>query len=203
MKLLRKTSTLIAGCLLSVALCAQPDSSRIVVPVAKATLLAPGFSFEVPTGRQQTLLLHAFASPSFSLFWGAGSGLDASFTLSPSMSAEYRFYYNYARRRQQGRRTDLNSLNYLAPVAMVNFSKNAMADDHLTEEKLRGIYTAAFVWGFQRNYKGRFSLDLGLGPAVSFGRALVPGASGNVQRTNHTSVWLLTNLTLGIWLNKR
>lgn len=81
--LLHKTSTLIAGCLLSAALCAQPDSSRIVVPVAKATLLAPGFSYEMPTGRQQTLLLHAFASPSFSLFWGAGSGPDASFTLRP------------------------------------------------------------------------------------------------------------------------
>ena len=131
-------------------------------------------------------------------------GDKATFVLDPALTLGYRFYYNYNKREEKGKRTAMNSLNYLSPVFETSYSKNAISSDYLVEEKRRLMNTVGLVWGIQRNYMKRFSLDLQLGAGYLFANSMESGSgSGNTIHKMAGRATTIGRLSLGIWLNRK
>ena len=70
------------------------------------------------------------------------------------------------------------------------------------EERKRPMNTIGVLWGFQRNYKSRFSLDLNIGPAYLFARSSVPDTYGNPHKRTVGEFSTMGRITLGFWVNK-
>ncbi len=169
----------------------------------KAGFLNPGISFEKATGKKQTLYFNAFLSPYFSFLYSSNLGTSTDFRLEPSLSLHYRFYYNGSTRARKEKFTERNSMNYLAPIYNVVFSKRRMSSSHYEETSMRPVHTVAFSWGLQRNYKNRFSLDFSFGPGVLFTKSSAPDANGNPVKNNYSSFTIVSEVNIGIWLNSR
>ena len=181
---------------------AQEKTQSELVNVTKINFLNPGISYEKPVGKFQSLVGQAYLSTSFSLS-GSSSGTQSSISFDPALSLQYRFYYNYERRQKKGKRTEMNSLNYFSPTIQTIFSKQRISSSHFMEINRRACNTVGVVWGFQRNYRKRFSLDLNLGLGYLFTTARVQDNTGQIVRENVGEFTTLGQLTLGFWLNKR
>ena len=181
----------------------EPDEIVDVTNVTKFTLLDPGFSYEARIGKNQTIYGQVFMNTSFT--YSDYFGTDYSIYFDPALAFQYRYYYNGKRRQQKELRTEMNSLNYIAPVYEVIFSRAALTSDYYTEDNRRAINRLGVVWGFQRNYKDRFSLDVNLGLACKFGKSTALDYMGNPVSLSETAADVvgLRQINLGIWLNKR
>lgn len=182
---------------------AQEESNSDVTNVSKVSLLVPGVSYERKTGKSQTLFLQAFLSTSVYYSYSSSFGSSGGVYFDPALKAQYRFYYNAARRTEKGKRTEMNSLNYVAPVWETFFSDGAVTESSVNEEKARAIHSVGVVWGFQRNYKSRFSLDFNLGAGYLFTKGTEIGNDGLPVKENQSLLTPLGQLSLGFWLNKR
>jgi hypothetical protein len=190
---------------------AQEKTQSEIVNVTKINFLNPGISYEKPVGKFQSLVGQAFLSTTFSFgyssglseLYGGSSGFQSDISFDPALSLQYRFYYNYEKRQKKGKRTEMNSLNYFSPTLMTVFSKARISSSHYMETNRRAMNTVGVVWGFQRNYRKRFSLDLNLGLGYLFTTARVPDNTGQAVRENVGEFTTLGQLTLGFWLNKR
>ena len=97
----------------------------------------------------------------------------------------------------------MNSLNYLSPTFKTIFSKNRISSSHYVEEFRRPINTVGVVWGMQRNYNNRFSLDFNVGLGYLFPTATFTDNTGQEIKGNVSKLSSLGQLNLGFWLNKR
>lgn len=174
-----------------------------IVDITKATFLNPGISYEKRIGKFQSIVGKAFMNTSFIIGFSSSMGIRSSINFDPALSLQYRYYYNYDRRNKKGKRTEMNNLNYLSPTLVTIFSKNRISTDHYFENNRRPINIAGIVWGIQRNYKSRFSLDLNLGLGYLFTTATLPNNFGQTVKENVGKLSSLGQLTLGFWLNKR
>jgi len=167
---------------------AQKEKNAIVENVTKVNFLLPGLAHEHALGKASTIYLAAYmnmwTSQSLSFFGNWSSTVH----FSPALDVSFRNYYNYKRRSGRGLRTEMNSLNYIAPAYMVTAIKISSA----TSTDI--VHQIGVVWGFQRNYPGRFSLDFNIGAGYFF------NAKGF---SNNQSFWPMSQLTLGIWLKKK
>ena len=171
--------------------------------ISKFTFLNPGFSFEKSIGQKQSLSLHVFMQPSGYFSYSDALGTDAKFFLDPALAFNYRYYYNGAKRHAAGKPTHLNNMNYLAGIFEAVFSKMAIGSAYFEEDERRAINRVGIVWGMHRNFPKRFSLDLSAGLGYQFTKGITLDDMGNQASVNISKVIGLTNLTLGIWLNKR
>lgn len=182
----------------------QSGDEQHTTDVFKVTILEPGISFEKSTGRNQTAVAKMGVSFSGSFTSSSSMGDKATFVLDPALTLGYRFYYNYNKREEKGKRTAMNSLNYLSPVFETSYSKNAISSNYLVEEKRRLMNTVGLVWGIQRNYMKRFSLDLQLGAGYLFANSMESGSgSGNTIHKMAGRATTIGRLSLGIWLNRK
>ena len=133
----------------------QSGDEQHTTDVFKVTILEPGISFEKSTGRNQTAVAKMGASFSGSFTSSSSMGDKATFVLDPALTLGYRFYYNYNKREEKGKRTAMNSLNYLRPVVETSYSKNAISSDYLVEEKRRLMNKVRRDGGIQRKYMKR------------------------------------------------
>jgi hypothetical protein len=82
---------------------------------------------------------------------------------SISLSAEYRFYYNFERRKEKGKDIRNNGANYFSILAMYYstpvFGKPAGLD-------VNSNFWFGPVWGFNRPLGDKFLFNLTLGPMV-------------------------------------
>lgn len=189
--------------LISIHCFSQDKSQSDVTDVTKATFFNPGFSYEKRIGKFQTLLANAFLNTSFSIGYSSSEGILSSLTFDPAFILQYRYYYNYNQRQKKGKRTEMNSLNYISPTLQTSFSKFRISESHLTEKNRRAINVLGVVWGIQRNYKKRFSLDLNLGGGYLFTTATVLNNTEQAIKENVGKLIFLEQLNLGFWLNKR
>ena len=83
----------------------------------------------------------------------------------------------------------MNSLNYIAPVYTASYVNSPP-----NSKKMKLIQQFGAVWGIQRNYPRRFSLDLNVGLGYLYNAA---------SYQNNNSIWPIAQFTLGIWLNKK
>lgn len=181
---------------------AQEEQGDEVTNVSKATFLNPGLSVERKVGKFQTVGLQAFMSTSAYFFYSSSLGTSAGIDFDPAFSAQYRYYYNAARRGAKGKRTELNSMNYIGGIWETVFSKNAITDYGYEQEDRRAVNSVGLVWGMQRNYKKRFSLDLNLGLGYLFAKE-PEYDEGRLITSTKSMLTPLGQFTLGFWLNKR
>lgn len=158
-----------------------------------ATILSPGISYEMATGNKFTIKLKATVFPAFS--YSSGVLLNGrshfSFTPTPLLSAEGRYYYNFKHRAEAGKNIKRNSANYFAVSGKYGYSiETYYPENGSTIKTTTAVYDAGIVWGLQRNYKNRFSIDFNIGPSI-------------LNPLINQEFVLLSNLSLGIWLGKR
>jgi len=196
------TLALIMVFLLSNNLLAQ-DTSSVITNVTRITLLNPGVSFEMKTGKASTVYLHAYTTTLSSIGYSSTFGWSTQFQFDPSLSLQYRFFYNIKRRMEKGKRVEKNSANYIAPVYQLSFSKNALSDGvYVNNDSRRPINELGVVWGMQRNYASRFSLGINAGPGIFFGKDNVDDPIGSYS-VNITEFTIVAHLELAIWLGRR
>ena len=182
---------------------AQQDPTPEVTNVTKATFLNPGISYEKALGQRQTFYAQAFLNTSAYFSFSSALGTSAGVRFDPALTAQYRYYYNLAKRQEAGKRSELNSGNYLSPVIEVTLSRDQYLDEFAVP-KQRGIYTVGGVWGIQRNYHKRFSLDFNVGLGYYFtNRTYIDNDNRSEYVTNHSDFTTMGQLNLGFWLNKR
>lgn len=181
---------------------AQEKLQANIVNITKVTFLNPGISYEQKVGKSQSILGQAFMNTSFSIGYSGSLGNTSSISFDPAFSFQYRYYYNYDRRQNKGKRTEMNSLNYLSPTFETIFSKNRIDNSHYIENKRRPINTIGTVWGIQRNYKNRFSLDFNIGIGYLFTTATLRGNTGQTVKEKVGKFSTLGQLNVGFWLNQ-
>ncbi|ULQ50865.1 hypothetical protein [Flavihumibacter fluvii] len=183
---------------------AQSVDNTTLSQVVRVNILNPGLSYELPVSRMQTLLMAGGLNTSFGVGFSSSLGTSAFISFVPGVNAQYRFYYNARKRHEKGKRTAMNSLNYIAPAYEVLFSAYNVDEDAIDEEShVRPIHTIGAVWGIQRNYKTRFSLDLSLGIGYQIAESTYYDAVDQYYTSIKGTPTAIIKLQLGIWVNKK
>ncbi len=182
---------------------AQDAGGVDVETVSVLTIFNPGFSHERKIGQNQTLYAQVFMNTSIYLGYSSSLGNTSDIHFEPALSAQYRYYYNAKRRSEKGKRTALNSMNYLSFIYEATFTDNRIDVSDYEEEHVRPIHQIGICWGIQRNYASRFSLNLQLGFGYFYTKVTTPDATGQPVSGHTDGLNTLGQINLGIWLNKR
>lgn len=162
-------------------------------PVLTATLLSPGITYEHPVANKFTVKGKA----AFVVGWSfsASSSLGQNYSIAPTaaIAGQFRYYYNFAQREQKEKNIDHNSANYISFLARYGYSGITYYYGDLGNYSIKQASNLAnfgIVWGIQRNYKNRFSLDCSVGPGL-----YAPIVNNEFD--------LIADISLGIWLGKK
>jgi hypothetical protein len=189
--------------LVSTTCFSQEKADADITDVTKITFFNPGFSYEGRIGKFQSLYAQAFMNTSAYFSYSDYFGTNAGIYFDPALTLQYRYYYNYNKRDAKSKRTEMNSLNYLSVIALSILSKSGISSSAVDENHRRPVTTIGIVWGFQRNYPKRFSLDLNLGVGYLFGKETVLDDTGQYITRNRGQFTTTSQFNLGFWLNKR
>jgi len=198
-----KKNTFLFLLIISINSFAQEKMQTDITNITKVTFLDIGISYEKKVAKFQSILGQAFMNTSISIGYSSSLGNTSSIKFDPALSLQYRYYYNYNRRQKKGKRTEMNSLNYLSPTFVTILTKKRISMSHYVENNRRPINTVGVVWGIQRNYNKRFSLDFNLGLGYLFTTASLPDNTGQTIKENIERFSTLGQLNLGFWLNRR
>ena len=182
--------------------CQDKDNTRLT-DITKATFFNPGISYEKSIAKFQSLYGQLFMNTSFAIGFSSEFGTTSYIHFDPAATLQYRYYYNSEKREAKGKRIQMNSLNYLASIVEVTFSKGSISSSYVTEKDRRAINVAGIAWGFQRNYPKRFSLDINLGAGFLFTRVTTINDSGELTIKNEGQFTTIGQVNLGFWLNKK
>jgi len=172
-------------------LSSKTQDKKLTQNVFTATILAPGISYETPIANKFTAKFKAVISGGMSYSSGMAVGTAYSLSAIPTASVELRYYYNFQQRINTKKNTDRNSANYIALAGKYGISYTTFHyDDGSTARSTSYYPNAGIVWGFQRNYKNRLSLDFNIGPSLS-------------SPLLYQEFDFIGNFTLGIWLGKK
>ena len=184
---------------LSVSCYGQDTKTADVTDVTKANFFDPGISFEKGIGNLQTLYGQAFLSTSIYIGYSSALGNISSVDIYPALTLQYRYYYNASRRTMKGKRTAMNSLNYISIVTEAYFYTDKSWDQDVS----RTMKIFGTAWGFQRNYPKRFSLDFNIGIGYAFSKKTVMSLPGEYISISFAELTTLGQISLGFWLNKK
>jgi hypothetical protein len=171
--------------------------------ISKINFIDPGFSYEFSISRFSSIYTQAFLFTSAKYNSNFSGNDKLKFYFDPALAVQYRYYYNGIKRLNKGKRTELNSMNYISPVLELVFSKRSIDNSDLDEKDRRPIYLPGITWGLQRNYKSRFSLDLNLGFGYVISTTTFSTSTGQSITNEVSQLSFLGFINLGIWLNKR
>ncbi len=188
---------------ISIVCFSQANRRSETTDITKATFFNPGISYEKAIARSQSLYAQAFMNTAFGIGYSSSLGNTSFIYFDPALTVQYRYYYNYAKREAREKRTAMNSLNYVCSILQTVFSKESIADSYYRETKRRAIHTFGLAWGFQRNYKNRFSLDLSLGGGYLYTKATTLNDMGQFISKNVGRFTTAGQFNLGFWLNKK
>lgn len=181
----------------------QNKQSTEITNVTKVTFFNPGISYEKRIAKSQSLYAQLFMNTSFAIGFSDALGTTSYIHFDPAVSLQYRCYYNFRRREDKGKRTEMNSLNYLAGIVETTFSKESISSSYLIEKDRRAINVFGIAWGFQRNYPKRFSLDINFGPGYLYTTVTTMNDTGQLITKNAGQFIPVGQINLGFWLNKR
>jgi len=196
-----KNIVLLLLLLISIPSLSQEQEKSDITDVTRASFVSPGISYEKKIGKSQTLCARAFMGMSFYFSYSSDFGTTSGFDLNPAWSLQYRYYYNSARRKDQGKRTEMNSLNYLTALVEMLFFKETVSSNGDTD--IRSINSIGIAWGLSRNYQKRFSIDLSVGPGYFFAKRTTLNEFGEYITKNEGGFTFVGQIGLGFWLNKR
>ena len=182
----------------------QNDSITQVTKVSKVTFFNPGISYEGKIAKYQTLYGQLFMNTSVAVTSSNTISTPTTFYFDPAITIQYRYYYNLKKRAFANKMVERNSANYLGAVFEGMLSKaNIVLSSH-HEEKRRPVYSYGVVWGLQRNYKKRFSLDINFGAGYQSGSQTSKNVIADNTIKEHVGKFtVLGQLNIGIWLNKK
>jgi hypothetical protein len=162
------------------------ESEKLVVPVAKVTILEPGIAYEFPIGKKSTLFLRSGLTASLATdYYDEITGV----LFRVFGSASGRVYYNFEKRNMMEKNTARNSANYFALLFLAATSPLNKGTDY-DQELNNSLINTGIVWGMQRNYNSRVSLDLNIG-------------IGYASAGDNSGVSPIGELNIGIWLGKK
>ncbi|GAB4045092.1 hypothetical protein [Spirosoma litoris] len=162
--------------------------------VWRIPFLLPGISYENQVSQNSTFV----AAFTFSGYYGRGGNYGYTntpttlvvqkldyYSLNTSLSAGYRFYYNFKKRQRQSKSIKANSANYISIKSSYTFPSLLRQEPYLYIYQLdqdqiiqfpiqnKALYQALdrinegpsinILWGFQRTYKRNFYLNFALG----------------------------------------
>jgi hypothetical protein len=169
-----------------------------VTNVAKVTLLNPGLSYEARIGKFQTVYAQIFMNTSAYARNEGFSEPSISFYFDPAATLQYRYYYNNRKRLANEKRTDKNSLNYVALVTEAFVSRMPLTTTSVEEESRRPVYRFGAVWGLQRNFEKHFSVDLNLG--LGYLTSTETRSFAQAKKVSVAQPTFMGQLNLGFWL---
>lgn len=182
----------------------QKNMSGDVTNIARVTILNPGISYEMRIAKLQTLYFQGFINTSAAYKITSSLNEVLAFYFDPALTAQYRFYYNLKKREEKKLRTGMNNLNYAGAVFETFYSKVPTRPNYGIEPAKRSIFKIGAVWGMQRNYSKRLSLDLNLGAGFFFTRNTYLDYYSNPIRTVNVSlITVMGQLNMGFRLNKK
>ncbi|MBS1743757.1 MAG: hypothetical protein JST81_12050 [Bacteroidetes bacterium] len=82
------------------------------------------------------------------------------------------------------------------------FSKKKNSSSFFVEDNRRAIYSAGIIWGLQRNYKSRFSVEEYAGLVYHFTHGRKPEGY-RIVAEQVSKFSFMTHIQVGFWLNKR
>jgi hypothetical protein len=164
------------------------EKQQFTEHVTKLTFLEPGIAHEFPVGRVQSFFLRTGMTATL-----ANDNYNeeiAGVLLRLFGSASFRVYYNSEKRLLDEKNVSRNSANYFA-LLFLSATKPLNSPDFYYDQRLNNaLINAGLVWGIQRNFPSRFSLDLNIG-------------LGYVKAGSLTGLSPLGELNLGFWLGKK
>ncbi len=182
----------------------QNKTKEGVCNVAKMTILNPGISYEKRISKFQTLFFQGFINTSVDYIISETLQEKLRFYFDPAITLQYRCYYNLRRRQDKKLKTELNNLNYVGAAFEVHRSKIPSRTYYGIEPEKRAIYKVGIVWGLQRNYSHRFSMDLNCGAGYLFSRDKYLDYFSNPIRINNESlITIMGHLAIGFRLNSK
>jgi len=185
--------------------CIAQDTKEIdVTDVFKVTIMNPGIGYEKRIGKNQTIYTQGFMNLSALVSGDFYGTTEYQFYFDPALTGQYRYYYNLKKRADNDKRIDMNSGNYVAAVYETVFSKAPISTDYMEETKRRAMNRIGVVWGLQRNFEKRFSLDLNVGLGYLSAKSTRYDVSQDKTISKTTGLpTLLGQINIGFWLNKR
>src|SRR5688572_17393509 len=179
----------------------QDQEQSEISDVTRASFFSPGISYEKKIGKLQTLSARAFLSTSIYFSYSSSLGTTSGIDLYPALSLQYRYYYNSAERNAKGKRTEMNSLNYVSAIVEMLFFKETVSSNGDTD--IRSLNSFGIDWGISRNYQKRFSFDLSVDPGYVYAKRTTLDDLGEYITKNEGEITLVGQISLGFWLNKR
>ena len=188
-----------------------------IVNISKISFPDFGYSYELRVGKFKSLVGALSLNPSPQISGSSLLGYNFSINLSPTLNLSYRKYYNFNQRSKKHKRTSMNSLNYYSPILQSSYTQDNFkildisiaGNDNNIDPMLSTVQssqsfnnTIAFVWGIQRNYNNRFSLDVSTGLALINSYTKTTYTNGNTFSSNLSTVTPVIQVSLGVWLNK-
>ena len=119
----------------------QNKGNANITDVTKLTFFNPGVSYEKRIGNFQSLYAQAFMSTSMGLGYSSSLGFTSFIYFDPALTLHYWYYYNSAKREAKGKRTEINSLNYVCAIVKTTFSKGSISSSYYPEKHRRAINT--------------------------------------------------------------
>ncbi len=179
------------------------DVADDITDVIKVNIWSPGLGYEKRIGKYQSLYLQGFLSLSGGIGYSSSQGFLSHLFIDPTLSLEYRYFYNFRSRQERGKRVDMNSANYLSPFIRTQFANREYVDEAGNIDKKRKAITAVGVtWGLQRNFNSRLSIDVNVGAGYVFkGDNYID--DGELFTNRNGQFFIPTRVSLGFWLNKR
>ncbi|HUR10096.1 MAG TPA: hypothetical protein VM012_01930 [Flavitalea sp.] len=172
------------------------ESTIDIQNITKVTVFQLGISHEHRVGKLQSLYLQPYMKSGVSFSYSSSFGTKSYVFSDPAITAQYRYYYNAARRLTKGKQTNRNNLNYIAAYSEAVFY-------HEKSTGWRTIYTIGPVWGIQRNYESRFSLDFNLGTGFYFGKGWIESFNDLPRIGNVSGFDLILQINIGFWLGSK
>ena len=123
--------------------------------------LAPSAEYEVSISSRSTIDLNL----GIGFTYQYSSSLGEAYGIYPGFEGQYRYYYNFEKRADKGKKVSENSANYIAGVASITSSNPIIGD--LEYENEFGAFIGP-AWGMQRIYNSGFKLNLNLGLGMGF-----------------------------------
>lgn len=115
-------------------------------------VLMPSIEWELPSTQNTSVVLELGTGFAYAKNWSG-----EAFGAYPVVSSEYRYYYNFLRRQERGRKVTDNSGNYLAALLKFRSGKPFIGELEISDDY---ALTLGPVWGMQRVYNSGFKLNL-------------------------------------------
>jgi hypothetical protein len=148
----------------------------------KINLVLPGFVYEHGFNYKNTL----YSGISFGIGYRNNDYYGSGWSFYPTITEQFRHYYNLERRASKGKVTAHNSGGFVALHTNYNFRPISSNDSYSSTET---SFTIAPVWGFQRTYKGNFNLGFNIGAGYTINS--YSEDSGFVPVLNFSLGWVI------------